>query len=317
MDLSINAFEQEQAIAALDNVLDSYHGGITSTMKKNKRHSKELTSQEKNGGTWPKARTTNILQNDTGTIVARKKDRPPLSLLINNNQNDEYFEGNNISIRNSTPVPISVGQTLNRHSASKSFDNPPHFSKMFTNVNDSYEKLKQNKISDYDNRLSMNLKSDDSFCFKIPPLISEKDILNYHKKNKTGITKCNSDLERDSIVLHDITISSVPHSRTHSHIFGPPVRMLNSYHPHRHPHSNTSPLNFPQSTDNCCCVLPETPYFMRPLVSDYNKRSILLPTIYSKYTTVHSKVKYSKREIIYNTVHVVLLYLRRSNKLIE
>ncbi|KAK9686089.1 Guanylate kinase [Popillia japonica] len=292
LDLSINDFEHQQAIAALDNVIDSYRGGTTNTMKKNKRHSKELSSQEKNGGTWPKARTTNILQNDTGTIVARKKDRPPLSLLISNNQNDEYFEGNNnISIRNSTPVPISVGQTLNRHSASKSFDNPPHFSKMFTNVNDSYEKLKQNKISEYDNnRLSMNLKSDDSFCFKIPPLISEKDILNYHKKNKTGITKCNSDSERDSIVLHDIPISSVPHSRTHSHIFGPPVRMLNSYHPHRHPHSNTSPLNFPQSTDNCCCALPETPYYMRPLVSDYNKRSIGLPS--------HTHAPYRDSDII-------------------
>lgn len=270
-------------------MLESYHGGATSTMKKNKRHSKELTIQEKNGGTWPKARATNMLQNDTGTIVARKKDRPPLSLVINNNQNDEYFEG--ISIRNSTPVPISVGQTVNRHSTSKSFDNPPHFSKMFTNVNDSYEKLKQNKISDFDsNRLSMNMKSDDSFCFKIPPLISEKDIFNYNKKNKTGIIKSNSDSERDSLVLHDIPISSVPHSRTHSHILGPPVRMLNSYHPHRHPHSNTSPLNFPQSTDNCCCVLPETPYYMRPLLSDYNKRSIGLPS--------HTHTPYRDSDII-------------------
>ena len=189
LDLSTNTFEQDQAIGVLDNVIDSYLGGNTNTMKKNKRHSKEMSSQEKNGGTWPKARATNMLQNETGTIVARKKDRPPLSLLINSNQNDEYFCSNNIN-RNSTPVNIS--QNTNRHSMCKSFENQAHFPKVFSNVNDSCEKLKVNKMCDYEgqrdvnNRLSVNLKSDDSLNYSLnkPNLISEKDILNYYRKNR-------------------------------------------------------------------------------------------------------------------------------------
>lgn len=71
----------EQAIAELDLVLDSYRGnaaGTVGTVKRAKRSSKE---QEKNGGTWPKARAAALLQPVAGsTVVARKKERPALSL---------------------------------------------------------------------------------------------------------------------------------------------------------------------------------------------------------------------------------------------
>uniref|UniRef100_A0A8D8WDJ1 Disks large homolog 5 n=1 Tax=Cacopsylla melanoneura TaxID=428564 RepID=A0A8D8WDJ1_9HEMI len=74
-------FEQEQvdAIAELDSVIDSYHS------KHGGRHKrgKEL---DKNGGTWPKARSGPMIENGTGTILhpRRHKERLPLSVLLNN-----------------------------------------------------------------------------------------------------------------------------------------------------------------------------------------------------------------------------------------
>lgn len=72
--------DPEQAIAELDLVLDSYRGNANvGTVKRTKRGTKE---QEKNGGTWPKAKATALLQPVLGsTVVVRNKERPPLSLL--------------------------------------------------------------------------------------------------------------------------------------------------------------------------------------------------------------------------------------------
>ncbi|XP_022916732.2 disks large homolog 5 isoform X1 [Onthophagus taurus] len=252
LDLSNATFEQEQAIAALDNVID-YH-----EPKKTKRISTGMSSSEKNGGTWPKVRATNVLQNDTGTIVAKRKDRAPLSLLTNPSHDDYVRPPPSNSIRNSNPVPISIANNA-RHMTSKSFDNNnPHFTKMFK-VNNSFEKLKANKMLEYDssreNRLSMNIKSKDSFYFPKPPsLISEKDILIDYKKNKNITSKCNnSSSDRDSI---------------HTTLFTRPLRLPNSFHPHPHPHSNPSPINFPTSHESCCCTLPPdtAPYLVRPIL---------------------------------------------------
>lgn len=195
LDLNSNTFEHEQAIAELDLVIDSYHGDNTNTTKRNKRHGKETSVQEKNGGTWPKARATNVLQNATATIVERKKERPPLSLLLTDrNRSDQvqsYCCPNNPN-RNSTPLPLSVAPpNLNRHSVYKSMDNSSQFPKTFSTVNDSFEKLRSNKMSEFDgsrdanNRLSIN--SDNSLDFPIskPVLISE-EYLNFYRKNKNG-----------------------------------------------------------------------------------------------------------------------------------
>lgn len=191
LDLSNATFEHEQAIAELDLVIDSYHGGNANTTKRNKRHGKAMSVQEKNGGTWPKARATNVLQSTTGTIVERKKERPPLSLMLDRSDQIQSYCCSNNSNRNSTPLPLSVAPNLNRHSVYKSIDNSSQFPKTFSTVNDSFEKLRSNKIEfetsrDTNNRLSIN--SDNSLDFPVskPVLISE-DYLNFYRKNKTGL----------------------------------------------------------------------------------------------------------------------------------
>jgi len=47
------------------------------------RKSKEL---DKNGGTWPKARSGPVIEHGTGTILhpRKNKERLPLSVLLNN-----------------------------------------------------------------------------------------------------------------------------------------------------------------------------------------------------------------------------------------
>lgn len=73
-------FEQERddAIAELDSVIESYHP--------RNRRSKHV---EKNGGTWPKARSGPVIEHGTGTIVhpRKNKERLPLSVLLNNPPN--------------------------------------------------------------------------------------------------------------------------------------------------------------------------------------------------------------------------------------
>ncbi|XP_072743459.1 disks large homolog 5 isoform X6 [Anoplolepis gracilipes] len=65
---SPNTFEQEQdAIAELDSVIDSYHKKASNSnngvLKRSKRRNTEKV--EKNGGTWPKARGVPLIQNGT------------------------------------------------------------------------------------------------------------------------------------------------------------------------------------------------------------------------------------------------------------
>ncbi|XP_018325504.1 disks large homolog 5 [Agrilus planipennis] len=292
LDLSSNTFEQEQAIAELDLVIDSYHGENTNTMKRNKRRGKEMSVQEKNGGTWPKARATNVLQNTTGTIVARKKERPPLSLLLTDRseqQNNYCCKNERTSNRNSTPIPLSLAQNLNRHSVFKSVDNSmvPFPKATFSTVNDSFEKLRSNKMSDFDasrevnNRLSIN--SDNSLDFPVnkPMLISEKDFLNYYKKNKTGPIKYTADSDRDNSITHDISVTGVPnpHTRIHSQLFVPNPRIAFPFHPHPHPHLNSSPLTLPTChSRESVGFEPPYPSFTHthsPSVDHYQKKQML------------------------------------------
>lgn len=245
LDLSgSNTFEQEQAIAELDMVID-YHGG---TLKRNKQ--KDMTIQEKNGGTWPKARAVNVLQNPTGTIVTRKKQRQ--SVLTNFQPETSYC----CSQRDEAPVQ-------NRHSMYKSVDSSgAHFRKDFTSMNDSFEKLR--KLQDYggsrdiSNRLSI-LNSDNSLDYPVNKL-NDKDFSGFYKKNEASVQKYSSGSERDSILGHDGPISNVPssHSRIHSPLFHPQPRIPFPFHPHPHPHS--SHLNNAQNSQSRDSFIFEPPY---------------------------------------------------------
>lgn len=291
-DISNNTYEQEQAIRELDLVIDSYHGGNTNTMKRNKRHVKELTVQEKNGGTWPKARATNVLQNtDITTVVARTKERIPLSMVINS-QNENCFCPSNVN-RNSTPVRLSIQPVC------KSMDNSAHFLKPFNPLSDSSERLCSiNKRSEFGhqtevpNRLSMNLKSDDSLDFPVnKPTLMTENLMNYCKKT-SSTNKYGLESERDSL-SHDISNVPPSHTRIHSQLFGPQPR----FQPHPHPHLNPSPLNFlsSHSRDSFSFEPQYLPFHSHSPSADvaYPKRPLIPGNIPN-----HSHIPYRDSDII-------------------
>ncbi|XP_016842617.1 disks large homolog 5 isoform X3 [Nasonia vitripennis] len=136
---SPNTFEQEQdAIAKLDSVIESYHkktnNGNNGVLKRSKRRGvgtngggtgsgisgtsgvssgsgTEKSAAEKNGGTWPKARIGPLIQNGTGTILhpRKTKERLPLSVLLNNPPKYEStFNYNRIS----NPIPLANFSTI-------------------------------------------------------------------------------------------------------------------------------------------------------------------------------------------------------------
>ncbi|OXU31832.1 hypothetical protein TSAR_008281 [Trichomalopsis sarcophagae] len=136
---SPNTFEQEQdAIAKLDSVIESYHkktnNGNNGVLKRSKRRGvgtngggtgsgisgtsgvssgsgTEKSAAEKNGGTWPKARIGPVIQNGTGTILhpRKTKERLPLSVLLNNPPKYEStFNYNRIS----NPIPLANFSTI-------------------------------------------------------------------------------------------------------------------------------------------------------------------------------------------------------------
>lgn len=126
---SPNTFEQEQdAIAELDSVIDSYHkkGSNNGVLKRSKRRGAEKI--EKNGGTWPKARGGPLIQNGTGTILhpRKSKERFPLSVLLHPPKYDNYNYN-----RISNPIPLTnFSNVNNRHTVYKAVETPlPNFTK--------------------------------------------------------------------------------------------------------------------------------------------------------------------------------------------
>lgn len=121
---SPNTYEQEQdAIAELDSVIDSYHKKTNNgVLKRSKRRGAE--KEEKNGGTWPKARGGPLIQNGTGTILhpRKTKERFPLSVILP--KYDNYS-------RISNPTPLtSFSNVSNRHTVYKAVETPlPSFTK--------------------------------------------------------------------------------------------------------------------------------------------------------------------------------------------
>lgn len=139
--------QENDAIAALDSVLNNENSSATSKIKENlfkrsKKTKKESTKEmNKNLGTWPRANILNAAasvgqENHTGTIVQhRKKERPALSLFTGPillgkeekssvSKKDSYFGSHSYdaspmnstkpglslvnSNRNSNPIPFQV-----------------------------------------------------------------------------------------------------------------------------------------------------------------------------------------------------------------
>ncbi|KAM0726796.1 Disks large-like protein 5 [Formica fusca] len=128
---SPNTFEQEQdAIAELDSVIDSYHKKASNSnnnngvLKRSKRRGTEKV--EKNGGTWPKARGVPLIQNGTGTILhpRKSKERFPLSAFLPKYDNYNYN-------RISNPISLTnFSNVNNRHTVYKAVETPlPTFTK--------------------------------------------------------------------------------------------------------------------------------------------------------------------------------------------
>ncbi|KAK0179355.1 hypothetical protein PV327_005113 [Microctonus hyperodae] len=120
---SPNTFEQEQdAIAELDSVIESYHKKANNgVLKRSKRRGTEKI--EKNGGTWPKARGGPLIQNGTGTILhpRKTKERLPLSVLLNHPPKYDSYNYNRIS----NPIPLTnFTNVSNRHTVYKAVESP-------------------------------------------------------------------------------------------------------------------------------------------------------------------------------------------------
>lgn len=219
--------EHEEAIAELDMVIDSYHG--TAKRPNHRRHSATAKEECKNGGTWPKARAVALLNSETatGTVVARKRERPALSLLAT--KEGDYCcqvgAAANAAKRNSTPLPISL---LNdRHQEFKSLDGGGAVS------GDSLEKLRTSN-----QRLSVNMNSDNSLDFSVPKYSDPIGMASpYYSRIKSSITgsKYGSDSEREE--------TTSVHSRVHSQLFGG-SRIPYPFHPHPHPHLDQSRESF-------------------------------------------------------------------------
>lgn len=227
-----NTFDQEQdAINELDSVIESYHrksgGNIPGVLKRSKRRGKELTVQEKNGGTWPKARS-NILQNPTGTIInTRKRERAPISMFLADSSPLPLKHDNRCcsNDRNSNPVPISVENNLTRHVAYKSMDSGNHLTQNFDQTDNDY-----------------SLK---------PPM--EKEFLEYYIKKNSGKPSTKYTSDSDSNAGPDSLTSVGGNVRPHSQLYVPRYPPFYS-HPHPHPHLPRLPSS--QSGESFCFEPP-------------------------------------------------------------
>ncbi|XP_065163474.1 disks large homolog 5 isoform X1 [Atheta coriaria] len=259
-DMSLNGnYEHEKVIAELDSIIDT-HGqpNNSSTFKRPKHRSKESSLQEKNGGTWPKTRATILgTASNVGTITNRTKQRPPLSLLISNTDGEDYLFDSSVGVPNSAQLrntnstiinsnrsTMSAMSNISNESSNHSQMPLPRASNRHSSVisgfgNDSYEKLRHN-------RLSINMKSDDSLDFNPPikPRIGDKDIKYYHTSpympHVSKQPKYSSDSERESLLHHDIAMQ-VHQVRLQSPLFAPRVPF--PFHPHPHPHLNMASTN--------------------------------------------------------------------------
>ncbi|XP_024942824.1 disks large homolog 5 isoform X5 [Cephus cinctus] len=216
---SPNTFEQEQdAIAELDSVIESYHKKTNNgVLKRSKRRGEKV---EKNGGTWPKARGGPLIQNGTGTILhpRKTKERLPLSVLLNHPPKYDSFNYNRIS----NPIPLSnFANVSNRHTVYKAVEIPiPNISKSGQLFNQKsftpavqfkdiqIDKKPMIEFDTSENRLGSTLApSETSIDFSVKSGNIGKD-LDYYTKKRTQKYPGN-----------DSQVDTLQHNRAHSQLY--------------------------------------------------------------------------------------------------
>ncbi|KAK6628405.1 hypothetical protein RUM43_002217 [Polyplax serrata] len=226
--------EQDDAIAELDSVIDTYH------TKQNKRKEKGL---EQNGGTWPKVRGGPIIQQGTGTIVHPRKTkvRLPLSDILSNNSINKYQT--DFPRRTGTQRPVSdfvvpfskSGQLIH------SFPTSP-----FKDASMEFE-----RDTDRDN-LSVHDPSDGSIDLSVKSGNTGKDVMDYYacRKNRYAVSDSESNIS-------PVDTSLPPHTRGHSQLYpSTGLRSLSHYpyphHLHLHATRYQSPthVSFTHSGDS-------------------------------------------------------------------
>ncbi|KZC04634.1 Disks large like protein 5, partial [Dufourea novaeangliae] len=262
---SPNTFEQEQdAIAELDSVIESYHKKANNgVLKRSKRRGTEKV--EKNGGTWPKARGGPLIQNGTGTILhpRKTKERLPLSVLLNQPPKYDSYNYNRIS----NPIPLtSFSNVNNRHTVYKSVEKPlPNFlktgqlfsQKSFTPVvqfkDTPLDKKPTTEFENTESRLSSTLTpSETSIDFSLKSGNTGKDVEYFSKK---GAQKY--------IPSNDSQVETLQHNRAQSQLYsgagsstsstsGTRQQLTGNFsfppytHSHPHPHQqNSLPSRYP------------------------------------------------------------------------
>ncbi|XP_031826443.1 MAGUK family member discs large 5 isoform X5 [Nomia melanderi] len=218
---SPNTFEQEQdAIAELDSVIESYHKKANNgVLKRSKRRGPEKV--EKNGGTWPKARGGPLIQNGTGTILhpRKTKERLPLSVLLNQPPKYDCYNYNRIS----NPIPLtSFSNVNNRHTVYKSVEKPlPNFlktgqlfsQKSFTPVvqfkDIPLDKKPTTEFENTESRLSSTLTpSETSIDFSLKSGNTGKDVEYFSKKRA-----------QKYIPSNDNQVETLQHNRAQSQLY--------------------------------------------------------------------------------------------------
>ncbi|XP_011504638.1 PREDICTED: disks large homolog 5 [Ceratosolen solmsi marchali] len=253
---SPNTFEQEQdAIAKLDSVIESYHkkannsnngvlkrskrrgigangsgGGATSGL--NSANGSEKSSADKNGGTWPKVRIGPLIQNGTGTILhpRKTKERLPLSMLLNNPPKYESTYNYN---RISNPIPLANlsggvgGISSNRHTVYKAVESPSpsfiksaqlHSQKSFVPSAVQFKDIGLDKTGE-GNLGSVLTPSETSIDFSIK---SSRDVDYYTKSKRTTTSSANAAVSTKYTPLgHDgnSQVDSLTHNRVHSQLY--------------------------------------------------------------------------------------------------
>lgn len=258
---SPNTFEQEQdAIAELDSVIESYHKKANNgVLKRSKRRGAEKI--EKNGGTWPKARGGPLIQNGTGTILhpRKTKERLPLTVLLNHPPKYESYNYNRIS----NPIPLSTFTNVsNRHTVYKAVESPlPSFSKSgqlfgqksFTPAVQFKEHTLDKKPGEFettDNRLnSSHAPSETSIDFSIKS--SREPDYGHAKRRTKPYGSGSNDSQPDALhnrvhsqlyPLGTTTGSSLPVGQQLTGNFSFPLYA----HSHPHPHQqNSLPSRYP------------------------------------------------------------------------
>ncbi|XP_043274721.1 disks large homolog 5 isoform X4 [Venturia canescens] len=211
--------QEQDALAELDSVIDSYKKPNNGVLKRSKRRGTEKI--EKNGGTWPKARGVPLIQNGTGTILhpRKTKERLPLSVLLNQPPKYESYNYNRIS----NPIPLATFSNVsNRHTVYKAVETPPPLNftksahlfgqKSFTPAAVQFKdmSLEKKSLGDFegnDSRLGSNLAapSETSIDFSVKGTTDHQAKRRVQKYGSAG---------------NEAQLEALQHNRAHSQLYG-------------------------------------------------------------------------------------------------